>query len=137
MHHRILGLSSTLAFLFVAYAVAWFSDPSEISFVAGKPDSVKRAFEALALASIFTLSVLFIIVWPQTLLASWIVRRFRAPRFVPFALFLVVSNIIVWAFIFMEGLYGDWFLRYLMFVAYFFVPCLILWRISFRHEPVA
>jgi hypothetical protein len=88
MRHHILGLGSTLSFLFVGYAAAWLSDPYEIEFIASKPDAVKRAFLALALASMFTLGVLFLVVWPQTLLASWIVRRFHFHSFFPFVLFL-------------------------------------------------
>ena len=95
MRHRILGFCSTLAFLFVGYAAAWLSDPNEISFVAGKPDAMRRALEALALASIFTFGVLFLVVWPQTLLAGWLVRRFRVARVIPFALFFGISSIAV------------------------------------------
>jgi hypothetical protein len=135
MHHRILGLSSTLAFLFASYAVAWLSD-NDVSVVFSKPDAMKLNLEALLIASIFTFGVLFLIVWPQTLLASWIVRRFHPPRFFPFALFFVISSIVVGVFIFLDCLCGHWILKWLLLASYLFVPCSILWWISFRHRRV-
>jgi hypothetical protein len=136
MRHRILGLSCTLAFLFVGYAAAWLSDPNEISFVAGKPDAAIRVFEALALASIFALSVLFILVWPQTLLASWMVRRFRFHRLFPYAFFFGISSIAVCVVVFLTC-YSEQFSAYLVGTGYLLVSCSILWWISFRHKPVA
>jgi hypothetical protein len=136
MHHRILGLSSTLAFLFVGYAVAWFSDPFSVSFVVGKPDAVKHAIEALMMASIFTFGVLFLLVWPQTLFVSWTMRRFRFHRTFPFAFFFGVSSIVVGILDFWAG-DKNLLIAYLIGTGYLLVSCSILWLISFRHEPVA
>ena len=135
MQKRIQGFTCTLEVLFVGYVIAGLFDPNGIRSIAGKPDSVVLILEALALALIFTLGVLFVIVWPQTLLASWVVRRFRVPRFLPFALFFALSSIIVGIFMFLNNR-DDWLLKYLMLSVYLFVPCSILWGISFRHEPV-
>ena len=136
MHHRILGLSSTLAFLFVGYAAAWLSDPFEISFIAGKPDALKRAFLALALSLIFTFGVLFLLVWPQTLLAGWLVRRFRIHRLFPFLLFFAISSFAVCVLVF-STCSSQQFLAYLVGTGYLLISCSILWLISFRYEPVA
>jgi hypothetical protein len=136
MRRYILGLGSTLAFLFVGYAVGWLSDPNEIDFVVGKPDALKHAFEALTIASIFVISVLFLIVWPQALLARWILRRFHFRRFFPLALFFGISSAFVCIFDF-TFIYLHRFLAYLIGTAYLVVSCSILWSISFRYEPVA
>jgi hypothetical protein len=133
MRHRILGLGSTLAFLFIVYAVLWLFDPNEISYVAGKPDSVERIFKALTLALIFTSSVLFILVWPQTLLACWIVKRFQVHHLLPFALFFVLSSIVVCIIVFL-ACSSERFLPYLAGMSYLFVACSILWRISFGAD---
>ena len=133
MRRRILGLSSTLAFLFVGYAACWLSDPNEIRFVAGKPDALKRTIEALALASVFAIGVLFLVVWPQTLLASWLVRRFHFPNFFPYALFFGVSSAVVCAFAFaVFDLHR--LLASSVGTAYLLLSCSILWRLSFRNE---
>jgi hypothetical protein len=90
----------------------------------------------LTMASIFNFGVLFLIVWPQTLLASWIVRRFHFHSLFPFVFFLVISSAIVciidFAVIDLHRL-----LVYSVGTAYLLVSCSILWRISFRHEPAA
>jgi hypothetical protein len=136
MHHRILGLGSTLGFLFATYAAGWLCDANEVGFVAGKPDALKHAFEALLMASIFSFGVLFFLVWPQTLLASWMVRRFHFRRFFPFSLFFGISSTVLcvldFSFFDLHRL-----LAYLVGTAYLLVCCSILWWISFRHEPVA
>ena len=136
MHHRILGLSSTLAFLFVGYAAAWLSDPFEISFIADKPDALKRVFLAMALALIFTFGVLILVVWPQTLLAGWLVRRFRVARVIPFMLFFCISSIAACILDF-TVFDNERLIAYLVGTGYLLVSCSILWWISFRHEPVA
>ena len=136
MHHRILGLGSTLAFLFVGYAAGWLSDPNEISFVADKPNTVELIFRALVVASVFTLSVLFILVWPQTLLASWIVRRFEAHRLVPFGLFFGISSVAV-CIVDFTIFDNERLIAYLVCTGYLLVACSILWLISFRRRPVA
>jgi len=136
MHKLIKGFTCTLAVLFIGYVIAELFDPNGIRSIAGKPDGLMLILEALALALIFTLSVLFVIVLPQTLLASWMVRRFYVPRFLPFALFFILSSIIVGVFIFLNNR-DNWFLKYLMLIVYLFVSCSTLWRISFRHELAA
>jgi hypothetical protein len=136
MRRRILGLCSTLAFLFVGYGIAWFSDPFEIEFIAGKPDALKRAFLAFVLASIFTLGVLFLVVWPQTLLASWMVKRFRFHHLFPFVLFFGISSILVCCVVLLTCCSRQ-FLAYSIGTTYLLASCCILWRISFSHEPVA
>jgi len=136
MQKRIRGFTCTLAVLFVGYVITGLFDPNGIRSIAGKPNGLVLIFEALALALVFTLGVLFVIVWPQTLLASWVVRHFRVPRFLPFAVFFTLSSIIVGIFIFLNNR-DDWLLKYLMLIVYLFVPCSTLWWISFRHEPVA
>jgi hypothetical protein len=136
MRHRILGLGSTLAFLFVGYAAGWLSDPNEIDFVAGRPDALKRALEALTIASSFVFGVLFLVVWPQTLLASWMVRRFHFRRFFPFALFFGISSAAVCVLDFtVIDLHR--LLAYSVGTAYLLVSCSILWWISYTHEPAA
>src|SRR5579859_3932135 len=84
MRHRILGFSCTLIVLFIGYVVAWLIDRHGVGSITSRPDSFAFALQVLALASLFTLSVLFVVVWPQTLLAGWVVRRFHVPRFLPF-----------------------------------------------------
>jgi hypothetical protein len=135
MRHPILGLGCTLAFLFVGYAAGWFSDSNEIEFLAmGDPGAAKRAFEALTLASYFALGVLFFVVWPQALLASWLVRRFRLHRFFPLAFFFGVCSILVGIldFVLVDS---HRLTAILAGTAYLFVSCFILWWISFRHKP--
>jgi hypothetical protein len=136
MHRRILGFSCALAVLFVGYAIGWLIDRHGISSITSRPDSFVFALQVLTLALIFKLSVLFIVVWPQTMLANWIVRRFRVRRFFLLAFFFGVSSIAACLLIFLNN-HDDWFLKYLLLVAYLLAPCSILWRISFRYEPVA
>jgi hypothetical protein len=133
MQKRIRGFTCTLTVLFVGYVIAGSFDPNGIRSIAGKPDGLVLILEALALALVLALGVLFVIVWPQTLLASWVVRRFRVPRFLPFALFFTLSSIIVSVFIILNNR-DDWLLKYLMLIVYLVVPCAALWRISFRHD---
>ena len=133
MQKRIQGFTVTFALLFVGYAVAGLIDPNGIRKIAHKPDW-PLVFEALVLALTFALVVLFVIVWPQTLLASWVVRHFRVSRLLPFALFFALSSMLVGIFIFLNNR-DDWLSKYLLLTAYLFVPCSTLWWISFRHEP--
>lgn len=131
MHHRILGFSSTLAFLFVGYAVAWLVDRHGIGSITSRPDSFMFALQVLSLALIFTLSVLFIIVWPQTLLAGWLVKRFRTHRLFPFLLFFGISSIAVCILLF-STCCGERLLAYLAGTGYLLISCSILWWTSFR-----
>jgi hypothetical protein len=136
MRHRILGFFSTLAFLFAGCAVAWLIDRHGVGSITSRPDSFVFALQVLALALIFTLSVLFVIVWPQTLIAGWLVRRFRVHRLFPFLLFFSISSLAVCILDFM--LFDkDRLTAYLAGTAYLLVSCSILWLISFRYEPVA
>jgi len=75
--------------------------------------------------------VLFVIVWPLTLLASWFVRRLHVARVVPFALFFALAGVIVCVCV----NNGNALMNDLMAFALIFVPCSTLWCISFRHEP--
>jgi hypothetical protein len=136
MRNRILGFFSTLAFLFAGYAVAWLVDRHGVGSITSRPDSFVFALQVLALASIFTVSILFVIVWPQTLLAGWLVRRFRVNRVFPFLLFFAISSIAVCILDF-TVIDDERLIAYLVGTSYLFVSCSILWLISFRYEPVA
>ena len=136
MRNRILGFFSTLAFLFAGYAVAWLVDRHGVGSITSRPDSFVFALQVFALALIFTVSVLFVIVWPQTLLAGWLVRRFHIHRLFPFLLFFGISSIAVCILVF-STCSSKQFLAYLVGTGYLLVSCSILWWISFRHEPVA
>jgi len=137
MRNPILGLSCTLVFLFAGYAVCWFSDTNEIDFLAaGNPGTTRRAFEALTLGSYFAFGILFFVVWPQTLLANLLVRRFRYHQFFPLAFFFGVCSILVCILDF--TVVGSHRLTtYLVGTGYLFISCFILWWISFRYRPAA
>ncbi|HEX3627543.1 MAG TPA: hypothetical protein VH280_19220 [Verrucomicrobiae bacterium] len=132
MRNPILGFSSALAFLFVGYAGAWFGNPDEIQFLSRTPDAFGHAFEALILAAFFAAAIMVIIVWPQTSLASWLVRRFRLHRFFPFPFFFVICSIVVCILDF-TVIRNHRLIMYLIGTSYLFVSCLIFWWISFRH----
>jgi hypothetical protein len=131
MRHPISGICFTLAFLFLGYAGAWFSDPNEIRFLARNPDAAGLALEALTLAFFFSVAVLLFIVWPQTLIASWLVRRFRFHRFFPFPFFFGICSTIVCILDF-AVVDNHRLLAYFIGTAYLFASCFILWWISFR-----
>jgi hypothetical protein len=137
MRKPIKGFTCTWAVLFAGYIIAGLSDPDGFRTIPGKPDAMSLAIGALVIALAFSIGVLFVIVWPQTLFVSWIVRRFHAPRFFPFALLYVISCVIVGIFICLDCLCGHWVLKWLILATCLFVPCFTLWLISFRHEPVA
>jgi hypothetical protein len=133
MHRPISGFCCTLAFLFAGYAGAWFSDPNEIRFLARNPDAAGLAFEALTLAFFFSVTVLLFVVWPQTLLANWLVRRFRFHRFFPIPFFFGICSIVVCVLDF-TAVDHHRLLAYLIGTAYLFASCFILWWISFRQS---
>jgi len=137
MHKPFRGFTCTLAVLFVSYVIFGFCSPDGFRNIAGKPHASVLIVEASVIALVFPFVVLFVIVWPQTLFANWLVRRFRFHSFLPYALFFAVSSIIVGPFIFLDCLCGHWVLKWLVLATFLFVPCSILWLISFRHEPVA
>jgi hypothetical protein len=133
MHHRLRGLSCTLAVLLVGYVIAWFADRMKNGF----HDSYTFTFFLLALllAAMFTIPALFIVILPQALLARWLTRRFRIQRFVPFALFFVLSSVpaVLLAVILNANRFGI----YVFVTLYFVAACSVLWKISFRHENAA
>src|SRR5437879_5930398 len=133
MHRRILGFSCTLAVLFFGYSIGWLIDRHGLISIASRPDSLLFALQVLALALIFTSSVLFVVVWPQTMLASWVVRRFHVHRFFPFVIFFGMSSIVVCLLIFFTS-GSERLLKYLLGTAYLVVPCSVLWGISFRQQ---
>jgi hypothetical protein len=134
MRHPILGFGCALAFLFLGYAAAWFSDPNELEAIARNPGAVGLAFEALVLAFFFAVAVLLFVVWPQALLASWLLRRFRLHRALAFVFFFVVCSVIVCMIDFTVVDRHKW-IAYFVGTGYLFIPCSILWWISFRHKP--
>ncbi len=136
MQRRIRGFACTLGVLLFGYVIAGLFDPNGIPSVAAKPNNSVLLLQALALALIFTVVVLLIIVWPQAVLASWVVRHFRVPRFLPFALFFAVSSVIVGVFIILSNR-DDWLLKYVMLMTYLVASCSTLWWVSFSHERVA
>ncbi len=99
-------------------------------------NSILFALQVLTLALIFTVSILFVIVWPQTLLAGWLVRRFRVHRLFPFLLFFTISSIAVCILDF-TVFDNERLIAYLLGTGYLLVSCSILWLISLRYEPVA
>lgn len=131
MRNPILGFCSALAFLFVGYAGAWFGNPNEIRFLADNPDPVGHAFESLTLAAVFAAAIMVFIVWPQTSLASWLLRRFRFHRFFPFPFFFVNCSIVV-CILDLVAVNSHRLIAYWIGTGYLFVSCLIFWWISFR-----
>ncbi|HEV2453000.1 MAG TPA: hypothetical protein VGY98_01985 [Verrucomicrobiae bacterium] len=134
MRNRVLGLVCTLTFLFVGYAVAWFSDPNEIAYLASNPDAAQHIFEALEVACVFALCVLFLIVWPQAWVANWLVERFRFRRFFLLAFFFGMSSLVVCVLDF-AAVDNHRLIAWLVGTFYLLASCFILWWISFRRKP--
>ena len=135
MRKPIRGFTCTWAVLFAGYIIAGLCDPYGFLTIPDKPDAISLAIGVFVIAIVFSVGVLFIIVWPQILLVGWIVRRFHAPRFYPFALFFCISSIVVGILDFWAG-DKNLLIAYLIGTGYLLVSCSILWLISFRHEPV-
>jgi len=136
MHRRVLGFGSTLAFLFVGYAIAWVIDRHGVHSILRIPDSVVFTLQAVTLALVFTSIVLFVIIWPQTLIASWAVRRFSVHRFVPYLIFFGMSSIAVSLSLFLGSGAGK-LVVYLWGMVYLLIPCSVLWQISFKNRETA
>ena len=132
MHRRLFGLSCTLAVLFVGYVIAWLAD----RMLNGFDDAYTFVFflEALLLAAMFTLPLLFFFILPQALVVRWATRRFRFHRLAPFALFFLFSQLgaIPLAVI----LNANPLAIYVFATVYLVAACSVLWCISFRHDRV-
>lgn len=135
MRHPIAGFCCTVAFLFLGYAGAWFSNPDEIQFLARNPGAAGLAIETLALAAFFALGISIFIVLPQALFANWLVRRFRFHRFFPLPFFFLICSIIVGILDF-AVVNNHRLIAYSIGTAYLFASCFILWWISFRPVRV-
>ncbi len=128
MQRPLTGFAWALAVVLVISVIGGFCTDGFSDF---GDTPVEGMVRVLPFDLIFGPVLLFAIVWPQTILASWLVRRFQVARPIPFALFLAVAGVAV-------AICGDHrvnsLLGDLMAVALVFVPCCTLWCISFQHD---
>jgi hypothetical protein len=130
MRRPLSGSAWTLAALVGISVIAGFCVRAGFSDFGDTP--VQGMIRILPFLFILDLLVLIAIVWPQALLASWLVRRFHAARVVPFALFFALAGAVVGVCLDRKV---NLALNYVMAFALVFVPCSTLWCISFEHEP--
>jgi ABC-type dipeptide/oligopeptide/nickel transport system permease subunit len=133
MHRRLFGLSCTLAVLIAGYVIGWLAD----RVMHGFADLYTLSFFLLALilAAMFTASILFLVILPQTLLVRWFTRRFHLNRAAPFVLFFLLSSAVLLALAFLPNVKP--LALYLVGTPYLVAACSVLWCISFHHEKAA